>query len=237
MVSTLFGTKKLIWRIVMKRSVFLLVIGFQSMVFSMTAFGAMTPNNALKTLLDGNKRYVENSSVHPNRSEERRREIKQIQKPFAVILSCSDSRLASEIIFDQGLGDLFVVRVAGNVLGDIELESVEYSTLFLNSSLIMVMGHQNCGAVEAVLDGNSQAIPSIAQYIEPAIELSKTQKGNRLENAIKDNVDNVVQQLQTHPSFQKLIAKKKLAVVGAYYNFQSGEVEMLPNKPMTKRSR
>ena len=142
-------------------------------------------------------------------------------------MACSDSRVAPEIVFDQGLGDLFTVRVAGNVLGAIELESIEYAALYLHSNLIVVMGHENCGAVKAVLDGNSYAIETIASYIQPAIDLSKKQKGNQLKNAIQDNVQNVVNELKSHPIFLKLIKEKKIDVVGAYYDFKSGQVVIL----------
>jgi len=187
----------------------------------------MTPDHALEMLKEGNQRYIENRLIHPNRSEERRKEVKKDQRPFAAILACSDSRVAPEIVFDQGLGDLFTVRVAGNVLGAIELESIEYAALYLHSNLIVVMGHENCGAVKAVLDGNSYAIETIASYIQPAIDLSKKQKGNQLKNAIQDNVQNVVNELKSHPIFLKLIKEKKIDVVGAYYDFKSGQVVIL----------
>ena len=182
---------------------------------------------ALERLIEGNKRFVKGESTHPNRDEERRLETAEQQTPFAIIVGCSDSRVSPEILFDQGLGDLFIVRVAGNVVGPIELDSIEFSALYLHSSLIFVKGHENCGAVTAVLDGKTKDIEAVASLIEPAIKQSETQEGNRLENAIKDNVLNVVAQLKKAPALQKLIKSKKLVVAGGYYHLRTGEVELL----------
>lgn len=182
---------------------------------------------SLQRLMEGNNRYVKDSSTHPNRAEERRLETAEQQEPFAIIVGCSDSRVSPEILFDQGIGDLFVVRVAGNVVGPIELDSIEYSALYLHSSLIFVMGHENCGAVGAVLAGTTKDIEAVASLIEPAIQQSKAEKGDRLENAIKDNVMNVVAQLKKAPPLQKLIKEKKLTIAGGYYHFRTGEVEMV----------
>jgi carbonic anhydrase len=186
-----------------------------------------SPQKALETLMEGNRRFVNDSSTHPNRAVERRQETAGLQEPFAVILGCADSRVSPEIIFDQGIGDLFVVRVAGNVMGPITLDSIEYSALYLHSTLIMVLGHQNCGAVSAVLQGNTKDIENVAMLIQPAIEESLTQEGDRLENAVKDNVRNVVKALSRTSVLSKLLAEKKINIVGGYYNFHSGEVELL----------
>ena len=186
-----------------------------------------SPDTAFRFLMEGNQRFVNDQSTHPNRAVERRQETAELQEPFAIILGCADSRVSPEIIFDQGIGDLFVVRVAGNVMGPITLDSIEYSALYLHSTLIMVLGHESCGAVAAVLQGRTQDIENVASLIQPAIEESKTQAGNRLENAIKDNVKNVVKQLSKTPVLSKLIAEKKIKIVGGYYNFHSGEVELL----------
>lgn len=187
-----------------------------------------TPQNALERLINGNKRYVDGRSTHPNRSSERRKEISSKQKPFAIIVGCSDSRVAPEIIFDEGLGDLFVVRVAGNVIGPIELDSIDYSALYLNSSIIIVLGHENCGAVDATLNDNTSDIKAVATLIEPAIQ--KTQKSetkNPLEFAIKTNATNMKDYLEQSPNIEKLIKQKKIAVHAAYYNLKTGVVELL----------
>ncbi len=185
------------------------------------------PQTSLQRLMDGNRRFVEETSLHHNRAEERRLETAEQQEPFAVIVGCSDSRVSPEILFDQGIGDLFIVRVAGNVVGPIEQDSIEYSAIYLHSSLILVMGHENCGAVTAVLEEKTKDIQAVADLIEPAVRQSKTQEGDRLENAIKYNVINVVSQLKKSPALQKLIEQKKIEVIGGYYHFKTGRVELL----------
>jgi carbonic anhydrase len=128
---------------------------FEAVLF-MTFLGqlsldAMTCEMGLQRLKEGNQRYVEDKLIHPDRTSERREALQSKQQPFAIIVGCSDSRVAPEIVFDQGVGDLFIVRVAGNVVGPIELDSIEYAAEYLKSCLIVVMGHQNCGAVDAVM--------------------------------------------------------------------------------------
>jgi carbonic anhydrase len=110
--------------------------------------GRQAQISALQRLVEGNKRYADNKPMHPRQGEERRKGIIAKQAPYAVIVGCSDSRVPPEIIFDEGLGDLFVVRVAGNVLGPIELESVAYSVSNFNPSIILVLGHENCRAIK-----------------------------------------------------------------------------------------
>ncbi len=182
---------------------------------------------ALELLVQGNQRFVSDRSVHPNRSQERRERIAEKQEPFATILGCSDSRVSSEIIFDTGLGDLFVVRVAGNVLGPLEMSSIEYAVFHLHSPLILVLGHENCGAVQAILQGKMSDIKPIAKLIAPAIEKTKKQTKDRLENTIKENVRLIVEELRKSRSFKKLLQEEKLAIVGGYYNLESGRVEFL----------
>ena len=187
------------------------------------------PDQALKNLMEGNERYIKEETKYSNRSTERRQALVEEQKPFAVVLACSDSRGGPEIIFDQGIGDLFVVRAAGNVIGSVGLASIEYGAIYLEASLIMVLGHQNCGAIKAVIDGNTKDIEPVAELIAPAINEAKGQKGDLWVNAVKDNVMHVVKQLETHPVLSKLIKKEKLKVVGGYYDFHTGKVELLPN--------
>lgn len=183
---------------------------------------------SLQRLISGNERYVNDRLLHPDRTSVRREELRVSQAPFAVILGCSDSRVSPEIIFDQGLGDLFVVRVAGNVVGPLELDSVEFSALYLGSAIIMVLGHENCGAVSAVLQNKTQEIEAVAELIEPAVIKSRTIKdGNPLENAVKTNVMMVVNQLKLAPVIKKLIQEKKIEVVGGYYHLGSGKVELI----------
>lgn len=181
----------------------------------------------LQRLMEGNRRFTEEKSLYPDRTAERRHETKALQEPFAAILGCSDSRVPPEILFDQGIGDLFIVRVAGNIVGPVEQDSIEYSVLQLHASLILVLGHENCGAVKAVLQGKTKDIEAVAELIQPAVDKVKNLSGDRLEEAIKTNVRLVVDQLEKSPIFRDLIAKKKLTVAGGYYDFHTGKVELL----------
>ena len=183
---------------------------------------SVTPEESLKRLIEGNQRYMKDQLTYPNHSSDRREETAAVQKPFATIVGCSDSRVPPEIIFDQGLGDLFIVRVAGNVVGPIELDSIEYSVKHLGSSLVLVMGHESCGAVTAVMEGKTADIEDVANLISPAIKGAKT-----VDDAIKANVRSVVAQLKQTPLIKKLIANKKLDCVGSYYDLGPGRVEIL----------
>lgn len=190
-------------------------------------FAQISPETAFKRLQEGNVRFCSDKSIHPDRTAEKRLETTTKQEPFAAILGCSDSRVSPEILFDQGIGDLFIIRVAGNVAGPIELASVEYAALYLHSSLIVVLGHQNCGAVKAVLDGASKDIEPIAELITPAIKDAKKQKGDLLTNSIKENVEDVVEFLKNNPSLKEKISSGELMIKGGYYNFETGKVEFL----------
>ena len=184
--------------------------------------------NYLERLVQGNQRFAEGKSTHPNRDLERLQETAQSQTPFAAIIGCSDSRVPLEIIFDQGIGDLFIVRVAGNVVGPVELASIEFAVLQLKTPLIMVVGHKNCGAINAVMEGKTEGMEAVVSLVNPAIAEAKKQPQYTLETAIKDNVNHVVNQLKGHPeNLAELIEKKKLQVVGGYYNLTTGKVEIL----------
>lgn len=185
------------------------------------------PDVAFQRLKEGNERFAKDLSSCPNRDMERRAELSTLQHPFATILGCADSRVSPDVVFDQGVGDLFVVRIAGNVMGPTELDSILYSVKHLKSSLIVVLGHENCGAVHAVLEGQTGDIPAVAKLIEPAIKASKNLPGNRLEKAIKSNVQNVVDQLNSHQLFMDYVQSKKLKIVGGYYKLESGLIEFL----------
>jgi carbonic anhydrase len=182
-------------------------------------------SSELDRLLEGNKRFMNGDLLHPNRTEERRKGTVGGQEPFAVVVSCSDSRVSPEIVFDEGIGDLFVVRLAGNVIGPIAKESIEFSVHALHSSIILVLGHENCGAVNAVLQKQDQDIPEIAALIAPSLQKIKS-KGD-LQDAIKANALNMKDKLAQDPDFKKLIDEKKLQVYAGYYHLKSGEVEIL----------
>jgi carbonic anhydrase len=189
----------------------------------------LTPDAALKQLMDGNKRFVDKKRQSPNQGLPRLLEVAIAQKPFAAILGCADSRFPSEIIFDQGLGDLFVCRVAGNVATPEEIGSLEFGTLVLGAKVLVVIGHKRCGAVDATIKGAQVPgqIGSLLDAIRPAVESSKDQAGDRLENASKANVVLQANRLKASPVISKLIAENKLKVVGGYYDLDTGTVSIL----------
>lgn len=179
-------------------------------------------DEALKRLVEGNARYVEDKLTCPDRMQERREAIASQQNPFAVIIGCSDSRVAPEIIFDQGVGDLFVVRIAGNVIGNTELESTAYAVHELGSTLILVLGHANCGAVKAVLSGEADGIPTIAEAIKRGAGHAKN-----LSEEIKNNALASAKILRESSPLRDAIAAKKVRVLAGYYDLTTGKVELL----------
>jgi carbonic anhydrase len=190
----------------------------------------LTPDEALKKLMSGNERYVRNAASRPDQTPARRTQLALSQHPFAVILGCSDSRVAPEIIFDQGLGDLFVVRVAGNVIDDEGLGSLEYAVEHLHAPLIVVLGHTKCGAVTAAVSGEPAPghIRAVVHALKPAVEATKGQPGDHVENAINANVQRVVDQLKnTKPILAEHIKMGTLKIVGGRYDLSSGTVELL----------
>jgi carbonic anhydrase len=190
----------------------------------------MKAKQALKTLKEGNRRYVEGNLKHPHTDATRRDETASGQNPFAVVLSCADSRVVPELIFDQGLGDLFVIRVAGNIAKDKVIGSIEYAVKFLGARLVVVMGHEQCGAVKASMDGADPGghIGVIIQKIKPAVYMGRRMEGDPLVNAIKINAQNTAEELkESHPILFEATQSEGLLVVSAYYNLSSGEVEFL----------
>ena len=202
----------------------------------MTTVNAVPPKEALKRLIQGNQRFASDKMKHPNRTGMRREAVKLTQKPFAIILGCSDSRVPPEIIFDQGLGDLFIIRVAGNVIDAVGIDSIEYAVTVLGASVVLVLGHEKCGAVTAVVDNQASNIPTIAKLIEPAVERVRNLKGDHLVNAITENVHQVVEKIQRAPMLIKLIEEGKLEVVGGYYHLETGKVRLLEDYPRAAAS-
>src|SRR5207245_6341157 len=183
---------------------------------------AVAPAEAIAKLKEGNGRYASGKLQHPGQTTERRAELTKDQHPFAVIVSCSDSRVPPEIVFDQGLGDLFVVRVAGNVIDDHGLGSIEYAVDHLGARLIVVLGHQSCGAVKAAKEtiaAKSKAhghIQSLVTAIQLAVEaITKRDLGASVEA----NVKNVVQALRTStPILKPKVDSGEVQVIGGYYS-------------------
>ncbi len=190
---------------------------------------ALTPDQALKKLMEGNQRFVANKRLHPNQDDVRLTEVAAGQAPYAAILSCADSRVVPEIAFDQGIGDLFVVRVAGNIAITEDIASEEYAIAVLKAPLLMVMGHERCGAVDAALKGGELpgVIESLVFAIRPAVLSSKGEPGDRLTNAIKANVRLQVQRLQNSSVIASAVQEGKLKVIGAYYDLDTGVVSLV----------
>jgi carbonic anhydrase len=195
---------------------------------------SVAPAEAISKLKEGNGRYTGGSLQHPGQTTDRRTELGNVQHPFAVIVSCSDSRVPPEIVFDQGLGDLFIVRVAGNVMNDEGLGSIEYAVDHLGSRLILVLGHQRCGAVDAAkqtIAAKGKApghIQSLVTAIKPAVEATAK---DDLDTTIKANVKNVVQALRSStPILKAEVDSGKIQVVGGYYSLDTGAVTFLDEK-------
>lgn len=182
----------------------------------------------IRKLKEGNERYVTENAAHPRQIRDRRNEVAKGQKPFAIIVSCADSRVPPEIIFDQGLGDLFVVRAAGQVLDNSALGSIEYAVEHLNVSLIVVLGHERCGAVDAACK-KVQAdnhVRHLVEAIAPAVTAVKGQSGDLLANAVQANVYRVVDELKASwPTLAPRVRDGRLTVVGGVYDLDIGIVQ------------
>jgi carbonic anhydrase len=190
----------------------------------------VNPDAALKRLLEGNKRFVDGKRQTPNQSRLRLQETAVAQYPFAAILGCADSRVPAEIVFDQGLGDLFVVRMAGNVVSPTTVGSLEFSTAVLGSQLIIVLGHERCGAVAAAVKGDPLPgrIGTFVEDIKPAVARVKGRSGDAVENAVTANVQYQVELLRgTSVMLTQMIQEGKLKIVGGRYDLDTGEVTML----------
>ncbi len=196
-----------------------------------TAPNAISPDEALKRLMDGNARYAANAPVTKDYSAGRAARVAK-QYPFAAILSCANSRVAPELAFDEGPGQLFVVRVAGNFVDDDGLASLEYGVKFLGVPLIMVLGHTNCGAVDATIKAvkdNAKLpghLPDLVRAIKPAVEAAKRAKAeNLLDAAIAENVRlNVGRLNKAKPIVSAFVADGRVKVVGAVYDLATGKV-------------
>jgi carbonic anhydrase len=192
----------------------------------------ITAEQALQKLMDGNARFVSGDVEHPNQSAERRAEVVSGQHPFAIVVGCSDSRIPPEIIFDQGIGDIFVIRTAGQVLDDAALGSIEYGAEHLGVPLVVVLGHDSCGAVKATVEGGEAPghIANLVEAIQPAVDEARNEASeDELLNASIDiNIKNIVDQLETsEPILSELVEEGELTIVGARYHLDSGEVEIL----------
>jgi carbonic anhydrase len=193
--------------------------------------------DALQRLRDGNRRFASNTRSHDS-GEARRAEVAAGQEPFAIILGCSDSRVPAEIVFDQGLGDLFVIRVAGNIVAPSQVGSVEFAAERFGTRLVVVLGHSQCGAIQATIDelkrptvNQSRNLHSIVDRVRPAVEpLLQTElllkPDDLVRHAVRANVLSSVNQLR-HGSeiLEQLIERNNLVVVGAEYSLETGVVD------------
>lgn len=193
----------------------------------------LSPDAALQRLMAGNKRYIGGTSKrHDFKSE--REALVGGQNPFASVLSCADSRIAPEYAFDSARGDLFVCRVAGNFASDESIASLEYAVAVLACPLILVLGHDACGAVDATIkslkDGTTLPghLPSLVSAIAPSVKAASQQTGDALANAIKQNViDNVAKLKSAAPILNAAVEQKKIKVVGGIYRLRDGRVEIV----------
>ena len=207
----------------------------------------ISPDEALQKLMDGNKRYVDNKPTNASMSDTATRtSLAKSQKPYAVILSCSDSRVPPEVIFDKGLGEVFVVRVAGNIPDPIVLGSIEYAVEHLGSPLIMVLGHERCGAVTATVESKGKStgstnIDAIVKAIEPNVKLAakdcsackgdkkcaETKKSDFVECVIDANVKTVAANLTKNSKILKhMVEEKKIKIISAKYDLDDGIVTL-----------
>lgn len=192
-------------------------------------------DEALRVLKTGNERFASGKSEHPHEGQDLRAALEQAQHPFAVVLGCSDSRVPPELVFDQGFGDLFIVRVAGNVAETDVVASIEYAVDHLQTQLVVVMGHTNCGAVSAAVDhlnsadGEAAEVVSLLYDIEPAV--ADVPKGLSREETIakvvRKNVELSVRRLTRVPDIRRNIKAGTIKIVGAVYDMHSGKVEFL----------
>jgi carbonic anhydrase len=191
----------------------------------------LTPDQALEKLLAGNQRFIQGKATNTDRSLKHLQSIAEDQKPFAAIVGCADSRSSLEVVFDQGFGNLFIVRDAGNVATSEEIGSLEFGTLVLGAKVIMVMGHYSCGAIKATLAGEKVpgSIQSILAQIEPAVKDFKGQQDDKevLKKATEANVIYQMNKIKQSPVVAELVAANQLKVVGGYFNFKTGLLTVL----------
>src|SRR5215204_468932 len=204
---------------------------------------------ALQRLQEGNRRFMANVSGESYRAQSRRAELTKVQEPFAIILGCSDARVPAEIVFDQGLGDLFVIRVAGNIVAPSQIGSVEFAAARFSTRLVVVLGHSECGAILATLEelrrpteNQSKNLAAIVDRIRPSLEeLLETDSPRDstalVKRAVRINIRASANHLR-HGSevLEQLIQNEGLLVVGAEYSLETGQVEFFDGLPKTGRT-
>lgn len=189
----------------------------------------LSPDAALQKLLAGNQRFVRHQPQYPDQTASRLKEVAQVQHPFATVLSCADSRVPAEIVFDQGIGDIFDVRIAGNIATPEAIGSIEYAVALLDTPLLMVLGHERCGAVTAAVQ-NEPLPGEIGTFVEailPAVKRVQKQPGDPVDNVVAANVVYQIEQLQRSPLLAERVRLGKLQIVGGRYDLDTGTVTLL----------
>lgn len=219
----------------MKSSILLATVITSAIAYAALPESPSPQSKSWQRLLDGNARFVSDMPKHPRQDGKRRTEVAAGQKPFAVIIGCADSRTPPELLFDEGLGELFVVRLAGNIVDDAALGSVEFAVAKLGARLIVVLGHEKCGAVAAAVDAVKGAaappgsIGAIVDAIKPAAANVHGQPGDEVDNAVRANVLSIVERLKkASPILSPLVQNGELTLVGARYDLDDGKVQQLP---------
>ena len=191
------------------------------------------PDAALDRLVQGNRRFVAGQMQHPDQDPGHRLQVSQGQQPFATILTCSDSRLPPEVLFDQGLGDLFVVRVAGNIVDPAALGSVEYAVGHLDTPLVLVIGHEHCGAVEATLESIQHhstphgSVAALVTAITPAVAVAEQRPGDLLDNTVRANAEMSRDAITKSAELTGPLSAGELKVLAAYYSLDDGTVSLI----------
>jgi carbonic anhydrase len=225
------NTMKHPYSIVRTLTALLCILGFVN-----TGSGAepsgVSAAEALQRLEQGNARFVSGrlTSMTPAEIDASRTNVAQGQKPFAIVVACSDSRVGPEVIFDQKVGDIFVVRTAGEVIDPFELGTIEYAVAHLGPSLIMVVGHERCGAVAAAVAGAKEPghIAAVLKAIQPAVRQTKGEPGDAVHNAVCAQALNVAAQLQNaEPILKEAVQSGKLTIIAALYDLDTGKVSLL----------
>jgi carbonic anhydrase len=198
------------------------------------ADAATTPQRALQLLIAGNRRWVTGRTRHPHQSIKRRLALRHEQHPFATVFSCLDSRVPPEVVFDRGIGDLAVIRTGAQVLDEgVVLGSIEFSPDHLHAPLLLVMGHQRCGAVIATIHAIEHHltapghIKSVVDALRPAYHVAKPQTGDLVDNMVRAQTKLAVQALKADHLIEELIAEGKLGVAGGYYSLDTGAVSII----------
>jgi carbonic anhydrase len=191
----------------------------------------MTPDQALEELMAGNQRFIQGKTTNTDRSLKHLQSISEEQTPFASIVGCADSRSSLEVVFDQGFGNLFIVRDAGNVATPEEIGSLEFGSLVLGTKVILVMGHYSCGAIKAALAGDEVpgSIQSVLTQIEPAVKDFKGQQEDKeaMKKATEANVIYQMNKIKQSPVLAELVAANQLKIVGGYFDFTTGEMTLV----------